>query len=67
MFNRAGRLIDQQLGYYFARYVFGTAAEFRRRAADDQQIQTALTLLRKAQSPKELMSLATSSKKEPRP
>jgi len=62
-FDGARRLIDDQLGYEIARYVFGTPAEFRRRAADDQQIQTALTLLRKAQSPKDLMSMAMSSKK----
>jgi carboxyl-terminal processing protease len=62
VFNAAGRLLDQQLGYEVARYTFGIAAEFRRRAQDDRQIQTALSLLRKAQTPKELMSLAMASK-----
>jgi carboxyl-terminal processing protease len=58
IFNGAGALIDQQLGYEVARYVFGRPAEFRRRAANDQQMQTAMGLLRKAQSPKDLLSLA---------
>ncbi len=57
-FGRGGRLVDQQLGYEIARYVFGRPAEFRRRAADDRQMQTALELLRKAGSPKELLGLA---------
>jgi carboxyl-terminal processing protease len=58
VFNGAGPLIDEQLGYEIARYVFGRPAEFRRRAARDLQMQTAITLLRKAQTPKELFSLS---------
>jgi carboxyl-terminal processing protease len=58
VFQGAGALIDEQLGYEIARYVFGRPAEFRRRAANDSQMQTALGLLRKAQTPKELLSLA---------
>jgi hypothetical protein len=58
VFNAAGRLIDEQLALEVARYVFGRPAEFRRRATSDMQMQTALGLLRKAQTPKELMSLA---------
>jgi carboxyl-terminal processing protease len=58
VFNGAGMLIDEQLGYEVARYVFGRPAEFRRRAANDPQMQTAMGLLRKAQTPKELLSLA---------
>ncbi len=57
--NGAGRLVDEQLGYEIARYVFGRPAEFRRRAAADRQMQTAMSLLRKAQSPKELLGLAS--------
>lgn len=51
-------LVESQLGYDVARYVFGRPAEFRRRAADDPQLQSALKLLRKAQSPKQLLELA---------
>jgi hypothetical protein len=58
IFQGAGTLIDEQLGYEIARYVFGRPAEFRRRAANDPQMQTAMGLLRKAQTPKELLSLA---------
>jgi carboxyl-terminal processing protease len=58
VFNGAGRLIDDQLGYEIARYVFGRPAEFRRKAVDDRPMQTAMSLLRKAQTPKELLSLA---------
>jgi carboxyl-terminal processing protease len=62
VFDSASRLIDDQLGYEVTRYVFGRPAEFRRKARDDQQMQAAMGLLRKAQSPKELMSLATASR-----
>ncbi|HET9464778.1 MAG TPA: hypothetical protein VFO71_04530, partial [Gemmatimonadales bacterium] len=58
VFNGAGKLIDEQLGFEIARYVFGRPAEFRRRAARDVQMQTAMGLLRKAQTPKQLLSLA---------
>jgi carboxyl-terminal processing protease len=58
VFNGAGKLIDEQLGFEIARYVFGRPAEFRRRAAQDVQMQTAVGLLRKAQTPKQLLSLA---------
>jgi len=58
VFNGAGNLVDEQLGYEIARYVFGRPAEFRRRAAQDLQMQTAIGLLRKAQTPKQLLGLA---------
>ena len=58
VYQGAGGLIDEQLGYQIARYVFGRSAEFRRQAHDDQPMQTALALLRKAQSPRELLGLA---------
>jgi len=58
VFQGAGTLIDEQLSFEVARYVFGRPAEFRRRAASDQQMQTAIGLLRKASTPKDLLSLA---------
>jgi carboxyl-terminal processing protease len=61
VFNGAGALIDEQLGYEITRYVFGRPAEFRRRASNDLQMQTAMGLLRKAQTPKDLLSLARTS------
>ena len=57
-FAKAQSLIDDQLGYEVARYIFGRPAEFRRRARDDKQMQTALGLLRKADTPTALLSLA---------
>ncbi len=60
-FNGAGQLVDEQLSYEIARYVFGRPVEFRRRSLDDRQLQTALDLLRRAQTPKELMGLAMAS------
>ncbi|HZN96273.1 MAG TPA: S41 family peptidase [Gemmatimonadales bacterium] len=61
VFQGAGTLIDEQLGNEITRYVFGRPAEFRRRVANDQQMQTAMGLLRKAQTPKDLLSLARAS------
>jgi carboxyl-terminal processing protease len=57
-FQSAGTLIDGHLGYEVSRYVYGRPAEFRRRAQDDLQVQAALALLRKAGSPRELLTLA---------
>ncbi len=64
-FMGAAPLIEQQLGYEVARYVFGRPAEFRRRAHDDPQVQEALRLLRKAQTPKELLTLTMASPAAP--
>jgi carboxyl-terminal processing protease len=62
-FDQGARLIDEQLGYEIARYVFGRPAEVRRRIAADRQVQTALGLLRQAQSPKELLGLAVAARR----
>jgi len=51
-------LISQELGYEAARYVFGRAVEFRRRMADDQQVQRAVALADRAKSPQDLLTLA---------
>ncbi len=60
-FDQGAQLTGEQLGYEIARYVFGRPAELRRRVGDDQQVQTALGLLRQAQSPKELLGLAVAA------
>jgi carboxyl-terminal processing protease len=65
VFAGAGRLVKDQLGYEIARYVFGRPAEFRRRAADQKDMQTALQLLRRAQSPKDLLGLAMATHNAP--
>jgi carboxyl-terminal processing protease len=60
-FGQGGPLTDDQLGYEIARYVFGRPAEIRRKVGDDRQVQTALDLLRRAQSPKDLLGLAVAA------
>jgi len=55
----ARTLIQQELGYEAARYVFGRSAEFRRRVADDQQVKRARALAQKAKTPQDLLTLAT--------
>jgi carboxyl-terminal processing protease len=60
IYEAANGLVSRQIGYEVARYVFGRPAEFRRQAHNDPQIQTAMALLRKAQSPRELLGLAMS-------
>ncbi len=65
VFEGAHTLVDQQFGYEVARYVFGRQSEFRRRSQDDTQLQTAFGLLRKAQTPRELMGVAMSSATAP--
>jgi carboxyl-terminal processing protease len=58
VYDSAAGLVDPQIGYEVARYVFGRTAEFRRRAADDPQMQSALALLHRAQTPHDLLTLA---------
>lgn len=52
------RIVDQQLGYEVARYLFGPDLERRRRISDDRQIGQAVTLLRGASTPGALLGLA---------
>ncbi len=57
-FGGAAQIVDEQLGYEIARYTFGPAAERRRRAAGDPQIQRAIELVRGMTSPQALLGLA---------
>ena len=52
------RIVDAQLGYEVARYVFGPVAERRRRVAEDEQIRRAAALLRGSRSPRALLGMA---------
>ena len=61
--NAAAPLIDKVLGYEIARYVFGDAAEYARRIRDDQTIARAVQFATGAQTEKELLDRAASSKK----
>jgi carboxyl-terminal processing protease len=54
------KLIDEQFSYEVAHYVFGKETEFRRRVADDAQVREAISLLQRARSARELITLAPS-------
>ncbi len=58
VWDDARSLVDQQFAYEITRYVFGREAETRRRIRDDAQVQKALALLDRAQTPVELIQLA---------
>ena len=53
----ARSLIQDELGYEAARYVFGRPAEVLRRMHDDHQVQEALDLARRARAPQDLFAL----------
>jgi carboxyl-terminal processing protease len=55
----ARTLIGLEIGYEGTQYGFGRLAEFRRRMANDRQIQEALALARRAKSPQDLLALGT--------
>jgi carboxyl-terminal processing protease len=61
----ARTLLQQELGYEAARYVFGRSAEFRRRMSDDPQVKRALALAQKAKTPQDLLSLAATQPAQP--
>ncbi len=60
-FQSGASLSTSSWGTRSAATCFGRPAEFRRRAQDDPQVQMAITLLRKAQSPKQLLTLASAA------
>jgi carboxyl-terminal processing protease len=59
VFDEAQPLVERQLAFEIARYVFGSDAEFRRRASADKVLQKALELARGAQSERDLLRRAT--------
>jgi hypothetical protein len=61
LYQRGASIVDQQLGYEVARYVFGPAAERRRRVTEDAEIEQAVALLRQAPTPGALLGLAGAS------
>jgi carboxyl-terminal processing protease len=58
IYGGGSRIVDEQLGFEIARYAFGPAAERRRRAAGDPQIQRAIELVRGTTSPQALLGLS---------
>jgi carboxyl-terminal processing protease len=57
-YERASALVDRQLGYEIARYVFGTEAEFARRLRGDDAVARASKLMRGVTSQKDLLDRA---------
>ena len=57
-FDNASGYVDEQLGYEITRAVFGPAAEARRRALSDRQMQTAVRLLRRTRSQEQVLAVA---------
>jgi carboxyl-terminal processing protease len=57
--DRVPRYIDRQLEYAVARVAFGDSTAHRRTLDDDVQLRTALDLLRKGQTQRDLFALAT--------
>jgi carboxyl-terminal processing protease len=55
-FASATPLIDRQLGYEIARYVFGEPAEFARRLRDDQMLARAVAFARGATTRQDLLA-----------
>lgn len=58
VFAGGERLVDAQLGYEIARYLFGPGAERRRRVTEDEQVRRAVTLLEGSRSPQALLGMA---------
>ncbi len=53
----ASKLLDDEVGYEIARYVFGPEGERRRRIQQDRQIQRAAELVRRSSSPQQLLGM----------
>jgi carboxyl-terminal processing protease len=59
--QRAGNLLDDEVGYEIARYVFGPEGERRRRIQRDTQIQRAAELVGRTSSPQQLLGILPKS------
>ncbi|MDQ6690767.1 MAG: hypothetical protein M3Z18_09690, partial [Gemmatimonadota bacterium] len=57
-FDYGEPLVSRLIGFDIARYVFGSEAEFRRRASVDKSLQKAMELARGATSESELLRKA---------
>ena len=58
-YDDAEPLVSRVIGFDIARYIFGSEAEFRRRASVDKTLQKALELARGARTEQELLKKAT--------
>ncbi|GAC1420954.1 MAG: S41 family peptidase [Gemmatimonadaceae bacterium] len=59
VYDRDEPLVSRMIGLDIARYIFGSEAEFRRRAAADKPLQKALELAHGAKSEQDLLRRAT--------
>jgi hypothetical protein len=59
VYDSAAPLVTRALSSQITRYVFGNRAEYSRALREDPAMECAITLLRGAQSPKELLGRAT--------
>ncbi|MEA2765794.1 MAG: carboxyl-terminal processing protease, partial [Gemmatimonadaceae bacterium] len=59
VFDEGEPLVTRLIGYDIARYVFGSEAEFRRRASVDKALQRALQMARGSRSESDLLRKAT--------
>ncbi len=60
-FDAAQSVIDRNLETWFARLAFGDSTAFRRNSADDPQMKSALDLLRRATTQRQLLAVANSA------
>ena len=65
VYDEAEPFVSRMIGFDVARYVFGSDAEFRRRAAIDKPLQKALELARGAKSERDLLRKATAAAPAP--
>jgi hypothetical protein len=59
VYDDAEPRVSRVIGFDIARYVFGSEAEFRRRASVDKALQTALELARGAKTEQDLLRKVT--------
>jgi hypothetical protein len=59
VFDEGEPLVTRLIGYDIARYVFGSDAEFRRRASIDKALQRALQMAHGSRSESDLLRKAT--------
>jgi len=65
VYDEAEPLVSRVIGFEIARYLFGSEAEFRRRASVDKPLLKALELARGSKSEQDLIRKATAQAPTP--